>query len=106
MVEMMSCEGGCIDGPLLKSPLSLYQRRKKIIEFSQQGTNFDGARKILELPSLRREFNPHPIPQPQPSEEELRKILTLTGKFTQDELNCGAWITIPAEKRQLLYIKV
>ena len=82
MVEMMSCEGGCIDGPLLKSPLSLYQRRKKIIEFSQQGTNFDGARKILELPSLRREFNPHPIPQPQPSEEELRKILTLTGKFT------------------------
>ncbi|MDI9595845.1 MAG: [Fe-Fe] hydrogenase large subunit C-terminal domain-containing protein [Atribacterota bacterium] len=91
MVEMMSCEGGCIDGPLLKSPLSLYQRRKKIIEFSQQGTNFDGARKILELPSLRREFNPHPIPQPQPSEEELRKILTLTGKFTpQDELNCGA----------------
>ncbi|QPM68368.1 [Fe-Fe] hydrogenase large subunit C-terminal domain-containing protein [Atribacter laminatus] len=91
MVEMMSCEGGCIDGPLLKSPLSLYQRRKKIIEFSQQGTNSGKAKKTLEIPSLRREFNPHPILQPQPTEEELRKILTLTGKFTpQDELNCGA----------------
>ncbi|NLJ38793.1 MAG: 4Fe-4S binding protein [Candidatus Atribacteria bacterium] len=91
VVEMMSCEGGCIDGPLLKSPLSLYQRRRKIIEFSQKNTGSHHTKKILELPSLRREFNPHLIPQPQPSEEELRKILNLTGKFTpQDELNCGA----------------
>jgi len=91
IVEMMSCEGGCIDGPLLKSPLSLYQRRKKIIEFAQQDANSETDQKIIELPSLRREFIPHPIPQPQPSEEELRKILILTGKFTpQDQLNCGA----------------
>ncbi len=91
IIEMMSCEGGCIDGPLLKSPLSLYQRRKKIIEFSLQGTNSGKTQKTFEIPSLRREFNPHPILQPQPSEEELKKILTLTGKFTpQDELNCGA----------------
>ena len=66
IVEMMSCEGGCIDGPLLKSPLSLYQRRKKIIEFAQQDANSETDQKIIELPSLRREFIPHPIPQPQP----------------------------------------
>jgi len=91
IVEMMSCEGGCIDGPLLNSELSLYQRRKKIIEFAQMGRENAKKENFLEIPSLLREFRPHPVPNPQPVEEEIKKILALSGKFTpQDELNCGA----------------
>ncbi|MCX6090055.1 MAG: PAS domain-containing protein, partial [Candidatus Atribacteria bacterium] len=92
IIEMMSCEGGCIDGPLLNSGLSLFQRRKRIIEYSQKGLlAIPNEENIPVLPSFERAFHPMPIPQPQPTEEEMKKILALSGKFTpQDELNCGA----------------
>lgn len=92
VIEMMACEGGCIDGPMLKGELSLYQRRQKVIEFTREKLALvETKRREIALPSLRRDFLPRPILQPEPSEEEIRRILALTGKFSpQDELNCGA----------------
>lgn len=92
VIEMMACEGGCIDGPMLKSELSLYQRRQKVIEFTREKLGLaETKRKEMVVPNLRRDFLARPILRPEPSEEEIRRILSLTGKFSpQDELNCGA----------------
>jgi len=94
MVEMMSCEGGCIDGPVLQSLLSPYERRRKVIDYAEKAktlSNLLPSRKIISLPDLGRDFIPRPVPQPQVPEEEIKRILSLTGKFSpQDELNCGA----------------
>ena len=94
LIEMMSCEGGCIDGPMLESGLSLVERRRKVIDFAKQmlvSTSNNDRKNPQSLPNLRRAFKERIIPRPIPSEEEIKKILSLTGKFSpKDELNCGA----------------
>ncbi|BER92217.1 MAG: hypothetical protein PWP60_576 [Candidatus Atribacteria bacterium] len=94
LVEMMSCEGGCIDGPMLESGLSLVERRRRVIDFAEQKLvhiESSNQQDPQSLPSLRRTFKERAIPRPVPPEEEIKKILALTGKFTpRDELNCGA----------------
>ncbi|HSV30400.1 MAG TPA: [Fe-Fe] hydrogenase large subunit C-terminal domain-containing protein [Atribacteraceae bacterium] len=92
IMEMMSCEGGCIDGPIIGSKISLFERRRKIIEYAEQESRSysENADRVL-LPDFRRDFTVRNVHFPLPSEEELKRILTLTGKFTiKDELNCGA----------------
>lgn len=92
IIEMMSCEGGCIDGPVLSSTLSPYERRERVLEYTEKSLERCGEYLVcLDPPSFRRSFVPSPVPRPEVPEEEIRRILALTGKFTpQDELNCGA----------------
>lgn len=92
IIEMMSCEGGCIDGPVLASVLSLYERRERVLEYTEKSLREQKEHPVyLDPPSFRRSFSPSPVPRPEVPEEEIRRILALTGKFTpQDELNCGA----------------
>ncbi|HPU08219.1 MAG TPA: [Fe-Fe] hydrogenase large subunit C-terminal domain-containing protein, partial [Candidatus Atribacteria bacterium] len=108
MVEMMSCEGGCIDGPVLKSLLSPYERRRKVIDYTEKAkitSNHPPGKQVLSVPSFSREFVPHPVPQPEIPEEEIKRILSLTSKFSpQDELNCGACgYNTCREKAQAVY---
>lgn len=94
IIELMSCEGGCIDGPVLSSSLSLYERRERVLGYTEASLKLEGCDAFsvcLDPPSFRRNFLPAPVPRPEVPEEEIRRILALTGKFTpQDELNCGA----------------
>lgn len=92
IIEMMSCEGGCIDGPVLSSALSLYERRERVLEYTEASLReYEESPVCLDPPDFRRSFSPSPVPKPEVPEEEIRRILALTGKFTpQDELNCGA----------------
>lgn len=92
VIEMMSCEGGCIDGPVLSSTLSPYERRERVLEYTEKSfRGYEEHPVYLNPPSFRRNFSPSPVPRPEVPEEEIRRILALTGKFTpQDELNCGA----------------
>lgn len=95
LIEMMACEGGCIDGPVLRSSLSFYERRNRVIAYTREHhhrapVSLEVVR-VVDPPSFRRIFTPQPVTNPPVPEEELRRILSLTGKFSpQDELNCGA----------------
>ena len=62
-------------------------------------------KKFISLPSFSRDFVPHPVPRPEVPEEEIKRILSLTGKFSpQDELNCGACgYNTCREKAQAVY---
>jgi len=64
LVEMMSCEGGCIDGPMLESGLSLVERRRKVIDFAEQKLvhiESSNQQDPQSLPSLRRTFKERTI---------------------------------------------
>lgn len=37
LLDILFCEGGCINGPGIESPLEIEQRREKIIDFWKQG---------------------------------------------------------------------
>jgi PAS domain S-box-containing protein len=90
LVELMACEGGCINGPVMRGQESAFLSRQKVIEYSQRNQP-----KILPdpegWPDLKRSFLDESLPAPEFSEEQIRKVLELVEKYTpEDELNCNA----------------
>ncbi|HOR01430.1 MAG TPA: [Fe-Fe] hydrogenase large subunit C-terminal domain-containing protein [Anaerolineae bacterium] len=111
LAELMACEGGCINGPVMAGlhPVSLYRQRLLAYAGRQQpqplptgaarrggsGTA-PGSRTALpsgdeDWPDLSRSFHDRSQPVPEFSEEEIRAALAMVEKYSpQDELNCGA----------------
>jgi signal transduction histidine kinase/iron only hydrogenase large subunit-like protein len=94
--DLLFCEG-CIGGPVMVNDLTFYERKKYVVEYL---SNRPCTRDIEEWAAehadyldidLSKKFHPvirQELPAP---EEEIRRILALTGKnSTADELNCGA----------------
>jgi len=94
-VDFLMCEGGCINGPLVWKNFSL-ENKINIIRYQKEKTK---KSKIVfpqvsdsELDEfLERKYENLEVNEKQYSEEEIRKILHRTGKYTkEDELNCGS----------------
>ncbi len=92
-IEMSACEGGCIQGPLTgNTRLARFQSR---VDLEESIRPIPAAEELLHfdtenLPSSKT-FRDRSTQQELPSEEQIRKILEKTGKFSkEDELNCGA----------------
>lgn len=95
-IDILFCEG-CISGPAVDSELNYYSRREKVIDYIDKTINsVDKNVWKSELYNSRdlnltREFTPRNQKRQNPSEEDIKKILVSTNKFTKsDELNCGA----------------
>ncbi|HOP73445.1 MAG TPA: [Fe-Fe] hydrogenase large subunit C-terminal domain-containing protein [Bacillota bacterium] len=89
LVELLACRGGCLSGPGMPNRLGLYQRRHQLLNYVEEA----GVSEVGEFtfqPELGRQFSAHTV-ETEPTEEEIREILSRTGKYTaEDELNCGA----------------
>jgi iron only hydrogenase large subunit-like protein len=89
-IEALACRGGCINGPAMDSNLMLPVRKARLYHFSNtaESKGEEESREIeinLKRKHIRSEFK-----EERPTEEEIRKVLALTGKFTpEDETNCG-----------------
>lgn len=70
LLDILFCEGGCINGPGIESSLSLDERREKIVEFWELG-------KKEQTPLLELEKNP----QPKNFFSDVRKTLKGLFKF-------------------------
>lgn len=106
LIELLACRGGCVMGPGMKTGLSAYARRNKVLDYAnnrRRGRELTGEEeKIVPAMAegavpvdLYREYTARAVEDPeggeQPSEEEIRRILARTGKLKPaDELNCGA----------------
>ncbi|MGO9412104.1 MAG: [Fe-Fe] hydrogenase large subunit C-terminal domain-containing protein [Spirochaetia bacterium] len=96
LFDLLFCEG-CIGGPVMVNDLTFYERKKYIVEYlGSRPCTRDIEEWAAEHSSyldidLSKRFHPvvrEEVPAP---EEEIRRILALTGKNTAaDELNCGA----------------
>lgn len=89
-IEANVCEGGCAKGPASAHWNTSYVKTKVKIE---NGVTYKAARDLPDMTTeeLAKEFGDHSIRDVLPSEDQIRKILQSTGKFTaEDELNCGA----------------
>jgi signal transduction histidine kinase/iron only hydrogenase large subunit-like protein len=95
-IDILFCEG-CISGPAIDTELNYYARREKVINYINEKihstdkhvwkSNLYNARKL----DLTRKFNVDNQRKPMPDEDEIKKILAETKKYTvKDELNCGA----------------
>jgi len=106
LIELLACRGGCVMGPGMKTGLSAYARRNKVLDYAnnrRRGRELTGEEEKTvpamaegAVPvALYREYTARAVEDPeggeQPSEEEIRRILARTGKLKPaDELNCGA----------------
>lgn len=104
-IEAMACRGGCINGPAVPGNKGRFARQEKLYEYlndgyildksDAKGTAEQAGKEGWELElagslELTRTYSPAGVEEEMPSEEEIRKVLALTGKNTpEDETNCG-----------------
>ncbi len=87
-IEMLSCEGGCINGPKTRKRSSTALKRCKIINYSEYPED-----EIPRQPEvdINEDIQINTIEVKEYTDEELRAVLRAIGKFTlKDELNCSA----------------
>ncbi len=89
-IEMHACEFSCINGPcaLNKEKGGFIKATETVRAYAKTGAEPMGGFSDVKL-----ECNYKKLPDSRrtPSEEEIKKILEATGKYTpEDELNCGA----------------
>ncbi len=89
-VELMACEGGCINGPEMAEANSTYLARQRVIAYASRRQPQPLPTRD-EWPDLSRRYDDKLTPVPAYSEEQIRDVMKLVDKFTpEDELNCGA----------------
>ncbi len=90
LVELLACEGGCINGPAMEGQESIYLARQRVMQYA--------ARRQTEplpirgaWPPLERTYTDRHQETPIFSEAQIREVLLRVEKHTpDDELNCGA----------------
>jgi signal transduction histidine kinase/NAD-dependent dihydropyrimidine dehydrogenase PreA subunit len=94
--DLLFCEG-CIGGPVMVNALTHYERRKFVVQYMRERPLVRDIEEWAErhqeylTVDLATRFAPVVREQVEATEEEIRRILSLTGKNTAgDELNCGA----------------
>lgn len=91
-VDILFCDG-CISGPMLKSNLNKLERQKLIVQYTKESISDEEPVLIPNSINinLTRDFRNRSRKQIEPTETQIRSVLTELGKFTpEDELNCGA----------------
>jgi uncharacterized Fe-S cluster-containing protein len=90
LVELMACEGGCINGPGMGKDIGVYLARQRVLEYAARRQP-QPLPSRAEWPSLSRTYRDKSVPLPEFTEEQIREVLHRVDKYTpEDELNCGA----------------
>lgn len=86
--ELSACRGGCINGPLQPDVVeSWYGNRLKVRNYAN---NAFVDMYPVDMDFSKR-FTHEDISKPQPTEEEIKAILSEIGRYTKErELNCGS----------------
>ncbi|MCR4633622.1 MAG: hypothetical protein K5648_05800 [Erysipelotrichaceae bacterium] len=87
-IEMSSCQGSCVAGPIAKRKKASILTNTHLVnkyagdkDFDYEGTSFDDIRTV---------YDRSPIQHREPSDEEVEKMLVKMGKKDlKDRLNCG-----------------
>ena len=92
-IEMNSCLGGCIKGPVMPKSKALYfEKRQQLVEYAreQEGVCSGLGSNNMDI-DMVKVFVDKSLADEIPNEEDIRRILEKIGKVTKDqELNCGA----------------
>ncbi|MDC7221048.1 MAG: [Fe-Fe] hydrogenase large subunit C-terminal domain-containing protein [Spirochaetales bacterium] len=85
--ELLSCSGGCINGPARMSDLSYYRKSSSLMDNMKNREPF----KLDDTPPLIQDYKKEaPLPIPQFTEEQIEAVLVgLDKRNPEDRLNCG-----------------
>ena len=86
-LELLACEGGCVNGPRTARRAATAVKRRLILDYVRE------PRPIQERPAvldIRSEYPVLPPPDIRYPDSQIREALRTVGKIsTEDELNCG-----------------
>ena len=83
-LELLACEGGCVNGPKTSDTAGTVRRRNRVLRYAREA---EAPAAGLAIESI---YPPEPPPYRSISEPQLRDVLRGVGKQTlEDELNCG-----------------
>lgn len=83
-LELLACEGGCVNGPKSVRQPGTVRRRCRVLRYARTG-----AEESIGLP-IEAGYSPQPPPRPPSGETQIRDVLRSVGKNSiGDELNCG-----------------
>jgi iron only hydrogenase large subunit-like protein len=84
-LELLACEGGCINGPKTSQFVGTVRRRHRVLRYARPGEA--GGDSTL---ALSEGYAAAPPPGAPAAESQIREVLRAVGKHSpQDELNCG-----------------
>ena len=93
-VDLRFCDGGCVDGPARNRELNHFYKRRQIVGYARNAVPYDPAphyRSTGSRPDLRRTYSSKYRKLAAPGQDDIRRILHSTNKFSPtDELNCRA----------------
>lgn len=87
-LELLACEGGCINGPKVTRPGNTVAKRQRVLV----STRFPDENAVPRLPeiAIQRSIAAEPLSQEPPTESRISEVLRSIGKRSiEDELNCG-----------------
>lgn len=86
-IELLACEGGCVNGPSTATKSASALKRYQVIQYAQPAE--PGKNGHVGVPILE-EYDPEPVPFADRTDEELMSVLRSVGMYSpEDELNCG-----------------
>jgi iron only hydrogenase large subunit-like protein len=86
-VELLACDGGCVNGPSTATKSASALKRYQVIQYAQPAAA--GAKGRVRIPILEQ-YDPEPVPFADHTEDELMSMLRSVGMYSpEDELNCG-----------------
>lgn len=86
-LELLACEGGCVNGPKASQRGATARKRYQVIDYAK----YPKAEipRPLEAP-IDRSVAPEPVPVKEYNDKIIKQVLQTIGKYTpEDELNCG-----------------
>ncbi len=90
-MELLSCPGGCVNGPGTYVVESSAMKRVRILDYAENSRDVINSDEIANSPDLTGTLPVKDEVQSIHTEEEIRSALRSVGKFTPaDELNCSS----------------
>ena len=89
-LELLACQGGCVNGPCITKDASAISRRAKLLQYAESADDSLDAETAGIKTTLTGTLTATQRPQTVYSKGEIRVILSHIGKYSEkDELNCS-----------------
>jgi len=89
-LELLACQGGCINGPCATRDSSSISRRMRLLKYAESAADTLDAETGGKNIALTGELTASEMKAPSHTEWEIRSALSLTGNYSvQDEKNCS-----------------
>lgn len=89
-LEVLSCTGGCVNGPGTEQTSAMALRRMQTIDFAEKADNTLDDKTIRAIPEMQGTLPGDPVEEKVFTESQINEAMRSVGKYSAaDEINCN-----------------